>query len=293
MQLDFTVMWVDDEINKPGKDIQIVELEEYLENKGFQLHNILVENQEQLTSQLEISQNIDFIFMDKQFNDKPLGTNFILEIRRKNIYADIIYYSSAPVIGDLRLDLSQNDIQGVFAYTKTEISDNPSYVTNIIDYRIQRDLTMNAMRGITMAEVAKFDALIWDILQNQVDEEKAKLAKDIAEKVKAQKKQSLDTVFNRSDNDIWNLIAEKGTMILDSTQRSIALHASLLKGRKSFKKEKNSIALDYPQLLSKRNTLAHTINPNLSDDDLLGIRLELLKFRKIFNTLKDNLCKKQ
>jgi hypothetical protein len=284
MQLDFNVLFVDDE----GFDEYMGELKEniefYLKDIGFSLQGISVTSEEELDSQIKSDKNYDIIFVDNKFDDKECGIDFIKKIRKAKIYADIIL---CTVQSDKELIKKINAETALHGFYYIRKGPNLlQHVYDIIDFRFKKELDTNVMRGIAMSEVAKFDAEILKILVKD-NKYKNQILATIKNKIEKRYKESIKS---NADKEIWKYVTnpEKSTIYFESTMRKEFLYNNVINDIESLKEYYNDIKDKYgDNILKKRNDLAHKIEPNLSDDDKKKLRQDLIKFREVFDKIKN------
>ncbi len=286
MRLDFNILWIDDDADSVETQAEL--LNDFLNAQGFVLKKFWAEDKETLNKILTQTKDFDFIFVDNRFNDEKLGLNFIEELRNNKIYADILFFSGTGSVASLKEEAVARAVQSIYIYTKSDINSDHSLFKNIIQYRINKEMDINSLRGIAMSEIAIFDQEILDILKIN------NMKNDILLKIKEQKSDHCKLCLS-ADDEIWKLVdSEKGTMIFNSNSRKDVLHSKLLKGNNLYIKEYEEIKDNYcNELLAIRNKLAHQFIDNLSLDEKILFRKNLIKFREIFKKLKDELCKEQ
>jgi CheY-like chemotaxis protein len=284
MQLDYKVLFVDDD----GFDGYMGELRDviktYLEDKGFVLQAIEVKNEENLESQIVTDKNYDMIFVDNLFDDKECGLKFIKKIRDSNIYSDVILCTAQP---DQELIKKIDAYTAAYGYYYIRKGQNLfHHISNVIDFRFNKELDTNVMRGIAMSEVAKFDAEILRILLKD-----GKYKNQILETIKHKiEKRYNETKSPTADDEIWECVSnpEKSTIYFESTMRKNFLYTNVINDIDSLKKYYIAIKNKYGNnILKKRNDLAHKIEPNLSDDDKKKLRQDLIEFREVFKKIKE------
>lgn len=285
MQLDYKILWIDDE--KDSVETQAELLNDFLGAQGFVLKKFWAKDKKTLEDLLSTTIDFDFIFVDNSFNDEDLGLDFIEQLRANKVYADILFYSSIASVAKLKEEAIKKSIQSVYIYTKSAINADHSLFENIIQYRINKEMDASSLRGIAMSEIAVFDQEILNILKNN------DMKKNILLKIKEQKSNHCDLCF-APEEKVWEMVdSEKGTIIFNSSSRKDVLHSKLLKGKEQYKKEYCEIRDNYHnELLLIRNKLAHQITDFLSKEEKILFRKNLIKFRDIFNKLKDELCPK-
>ena len=287
MKLDYKILWIEDD--ESWIESIKSEIEKFIKEKG---HNPI----------FDIPQTIDKnYFAQNNFNEYDLmlidykleklsddtGDKLIEKIRSKKIYTNIVFYTS--VTDKLREELTDKKLDGVYLFDRNQLEiDNLEDLCNLIEFFIKKDMDTFSLRGIAMAEVAQFDEEILNILKNN------NLYKEIIKKAKQQQENTYKT-FSKKNSEILSLVfSDKSTMILSSKSRKDILHSKILKDKTHLKNEYNEIKDNYEkEILNIRNNLAHQKDSTLSENDKIKFGKDLIKFRKIFNILKEELCKKQ
>ena len=283
MQLDYKILWVDDD--KDDVETLAESLNDFLQSQGFVLKKFWAKDEKSLEDLLSTTIDFDFIFVDNSFDDEELGLDFIEQLRNKKVYADILFFSSVASKEKLKKEAIRKSIQSIYIYTKTEITRDPSLFENIIQYRINKEMDTASLRGIAMAEVAEFDSIIWDIIKSHSN------CKDkLADIVKACRHSKYRELRNKDAEYIWQKIDEKGTAIIDSYNMHNFLCKKILKSETlNCVNEINECSKGYPEVLHKRNLLAHG-REAMELSEHIEFRKDLIKFREIFNKLKQELC---
>ncbi|MBP3402340.1 MAG: hypothetical protein J6L82_00350 [Alphaproteobacteria bacterium] len=280
MRLDFKILWIDDE--KDSVDTQAELIDSFLKDQGFTLEKIWAKDKETLDKLLSETKDFDFIFVDNKFNDKDLGLKFIETLRENNVYADILFFSSTTSAAVLKEEATKRSIQSIYIYTKTDINDDDSLFTNIIQYRINKEMDLYSLRGIAMSEVAEFDSKIWDMIKSKENSLKSSLASA----VKKFRSDKYDEYKDKTEEKIWNDINKNGTAVFDSFHMHKFLCTNFLNNPEiSSSSEAEKCKNDYHEdILKKRNALAHC-RDQMTTEEQLEFRKKLIEFRKIFNTL--------
>lgn len=284
MRLDYKILWIDDD--KDDVETLAESLNDFLQSQGFVLKKIWAKDEKSLEDLLSTTIDFDFIFVDNSFDDEELGVEFIEQLRNKKVYADILFFSSVASKEKLKKEVIKKSIQSIYIYTKTEITRDPSLFENIIQYRINKEMDTASLRGIAMAEVAEFDSIIWDIIKSHSN------CKDkLADVVKDCRQSKYQELRNKDAEYIWQKIDEKGTAIIDSCHMHKFLCEEILKDKKlRYVEEAHECSEAYhPKILKKRNLLAHK-RDCMGIDEQIEFRKDLIKFREIFNKLKQELC---
>jgi response regulator of citrate/malate metabolism len=289
MQLDYKVLFVDDDGFDGFMGTLRNALNDHLQKNGFVLNGIEVKNEPELDSQISKEIDYDMIFVDNRFDDKECGIDFIKKIRNAKIYADVILCTA---LSDNTLRESINIDTALHGFYYLRKDNLFQHANNIIDFRFRKELDTNVMRGIAMSEVAKFDNQILTILLKD-DSNKQKIIAKIKDNIEIRYKKSQKV----SDEEIWQNVSDpdKSTLYFESALRKDYLHSHVLKDIEMLKKCYDAIKDKYGiDVLKKRNILAHQIDPTLSDDEKKQLRIDLIEFRRIFDQISNHFnCDRQ
>jgi len=105
----------------------------------------------------------------------------------------------------------------------------------------------------------------------------------ILEKVKIKAKEKYEDT--EKTEEIWRMISnpDTSTLYFDSSSRKDILHANVLKKIDILEKLYLEIRDNYYlEILKNRNKLAHKINPDLSNEEIIKLRKDIIKFREVF-----------
>lgn len=252
MQLEYKILWADDN----GDNIEAFShpIIDFLEEEGFVSKLYPCRTKTELENSINLNMNYNLIVLDFKFNDKPVGTDFIKYIREKNIYSTIILYTAAK---DVKLpeEVFKSKVQNVYTLTKHEIAEDRTLISNIIHYDLYKDLDINSMRGIAMAEVTNMDKLIWEIIvQEEIPQE------HILTYIRSNKEKNYKNFKDEKDNEIWKeLNKENRSTILFSSDERATFLKDYLKAL-PFVELKEFIELfeNYrAEIITPRNKLAH------------------------------------
>jgi hypothetical protein len=284
MQLDYNILFIDDDGFEGFMGVLKTALETYLQDNGFLLQGVEVKSENDLDVQLSSNVNYDIIFVDNRFDDKECRIDFIKKKKNKKIYADIVLCTAQPDNELKKLINAETALHGFYYIRKG--NSLYEHVYDIINFRLNKVLDTNVMRGIAMAEVAKFDAHILDILKREEEKYKPHIITKIKNKTKERHNKFQEA---NMDEEIWGNVSDpdKSTLYFDSSMRKDIFHSHVLKSIDKLKECYTAIKDNYKNnVLDKRNVLAHQIEPKLSDDEKKQLRIDIIKFRKIFEKIQ-------
>lgn len=162
MQLDYRVLWFDDQEQTIGHSVERVR--GMISRLGFEpkidLRIITADVEDPLAS-LPDQSEIDLVLMDWKLGGGHDGAELARKLRRTFQHTDIVFYSSeAPKT--LRELIFNKDIDGVFCANRDHLSDR---AIGIINGQLRRVLDLNHMRGIVMAATSDLDQGMVDCLE--------------------------------------------------------------------------------------------------------------------------------
>jgi len=287
MQLDFKILFIDDDGFDGFMGSVKNALDAHLQNNGFVLNGIEIKNELELDTQIDKDKNYDMIFVDNRFDSKECGIDFIKKIRKAKIFADIVLctiQSDNTLMESIKKDTA---LHGFYYIKKDNLI---QHARNIIDFRLSKELDINVMRGIAMSEVSKFDLYIHQIILKDNSHKQ-----NILSKIKDKAIERYNEITNSEmEEKIWEMVSnpEASTMYFESTMRKDFFHSSILKDIDSLKDSYNALKDLYGvNILKKRNDLAHKIDPKLTDDEIKQFRKDLIIFREIFKKINEHFNK--
>ena len=316
MNLEYNILWVDD--NREGlEDIFNTHIEGQIESLGFKMNLDKAENENELKELLLEKKYFNLIFMDYSFDDENRGVDFIKEIRLKDIYCNIIFYSAYDV-EELKVAITKNDLNGIYVFYRQNILRDINKIKKIIEFNILNNLDESAMRGIAMAQVAEIDHMLLELVKLLPDDDKwtqieinhknarETQCKKLLDKLSDTEKKSIlekscrETLSIKNDNFAKTILedADKSSRIFPTSARF-----DFLCGNKIFNDIVNSFDTKKLKLFKQyktdvieiRNKLAHY--KNLKNIDYEKLRKDIIKHKeniiKILNEIQKNVEKNQ
>ena len=92
MKITYNILWLDDAIDEFQEDGFIDEINKYLEGEGFIPYIRTVSKVNEFLQYL--SDKYDLILMDYNIEDGKNGADLITDIRNKNIFTEILFYTA-------------------------------------------------------------------------------------------------------------------------------------------------------------------------------------------------------
>lgn len=300
MRLKYKILWVENDSDW-AESIE-EEIKELVEQQyGFDYDSAFASKQNDAI----MFNDYDLILMDLNLESEPTGDVLIKNIRDREIYTDVIFYS-ADGLQKIKQKAHELDLEGVyFASRNKELFINK--VNSIIKTTIHKVQDLNNLRGLVMAEVSELDEKMTELIlkfyvQNESDELKETFDKHITNKYEDKVKSSLDgcgkkekTCYHKwRDLSIQDIIPH-----MEASQLAKAVNYII--PQELYKPTRANFFEDYKEdILEIRNQLAHCVSKNIDGKDILItkkgdktfgneeikiIRKNILKYSSIFSSL--------
>lgn len=238
MKREYSILWFenDAEMFRSYRDA----LAEQIAELGFELRavnhpSITISEVERLGTELRSFNPYDLILFDHELDNGQQGAT-LAKALRKEIYTDMVYYSSAHV-SLLRKALCENEVDGIYVLSRQGIKVD---LIEIIRAQISRVCDVNNMRGFVLDVVSDIDERMRNSLSNYV--------KGVSDEIK-----------ERIVQDAKNLMQESISM---TTSKQSGLKASNLHKFIRIEKERFSLDLVRKCLCAVRPELDPIIGEN-------------------------------
>jgi hypothetical protein len=155
MKLNYYLLWVEDDDSWFETTSEL--FKETIFDYGF---NPIIERKvslDEVVEEIEASglKKYDILLIDFNLKDSKSGDSIIDKLRDRDIYTDIIFYSSDK---SLILDsVSKHQFEGVYHSDRKEIEDK---FVKVFKTTIKKIEEINSMRGLIVGETSELDALI-------------------------------------------------------------------------------------------------------------------------------------
>lgn len=155
MKLNYYLLWVEDDDSWFKDTSELFEMT--IKDFGF---DAIIERKKTL---LEVKEEIakdnlkkfDIFLIDFNLKDSDSGDNIIELLRGKEIYTDIVFYSSDK--GSIIESVKEHQFEGVYHSDRKEIEDK---FVKVFKTTIKKIEEINSMRGLIVGETSELDALI-------------------------------------------------------------------------------------------------------------------------------------
>lgn len=300
MRLKYKILWVENDsdwVESIEEEIKVLVEQQY----GFDFDRTFSSKQNDAI----MFNDYDLILMDLNLESEPTGDVLIKNIRDREIYTDVIFYS-ADGLQKIKQKAHDLDLEGVyFASRDKNLFINK--VNSVIKTTIHKVQDLNNLRGLVMAEVSELDVLMSDIINKyyvlSASEEKTRLFQKHITKPQEQRiKNSLENCTGESKMccHVWkNSSIDKIIPELESYSMAKAINYVIPSG--FYSPQRANFLEDYnADIISIRNQLAHCKSVNIdgkevlktrkgdatfNDEDFKRIRLNIRKYSDLFKQM--------
>lgn len=296
MKLSYRVLWFEDDngwLASINQSVQEIIEEEY----GFVYKLTHLKRDSD-----DVSYNdYDLILMDMNLEDAKSGDSIVKKIRERDIYTDVVFYSSAGIT-TVRERASKEGLEGVY-FSGRGRDVFLDKLQKVISTTILKVQDLNNLRGLVMAEVSELDVLMEKAIRvyfvEKGDEVKTKafrkhIVKNIEETVKKRLKSNAcakDCSHNWSDQPIDQIIDD---FDFDTSKKARAVKLIIDSVGIIFTANKANFYEDYlSDVIILRNNLAHCASEIVDGVEVLhtkkddtDIIFDFQKFKEIRKQLQ-------
>jgi CheY-like chemotaxis protein len=162
MNIEYNILWLDDQINEFVEDEWVNKIENYLENEGFIPKIITTSKYEEFAQKLDDS--FDLILTDFHMTNKN-GNEVVNEIREKSILTEVLFYTAQ---GDLT-EIGKIDRVSFVETNGNHHEQVIQETIKLIGLTIKKFQHIVSMRGMIMHETSTLDNSTADILAKYID----------------------------------------------------------------------------------------------------------------------------
>ena len=296
MRLKYKILWVENDSDW-AESIE-EEIKELVEQQyGFDYDRTFASKQNDAI----MFNNYDLILMDLNLESEPTGDVLIKNIRDREIYTDVIFYS-ADGLQKIKQKAHELDLEGVyFASRDKDLFINK--VNSVIKTTIHKVQDLNNLRGLVMAEVSELDVRMLSLidayyLQKETEEKTKKFKKHLVDDVeKATKKKLFESEnCDKLCKHKWNNLSIADIVKdfeFDSSRKARAVRLIIESEQIPYEAKNGNFYEDYRiDMLSMRNNLAHCVSCIKDGKEILitkGDEMEFddKKFKEIRQQIKE------
>lgn len=259
MRLKYHILWVENE--KAWKNVVEKQIKRHLNAQEFELvvtwrPNGDILDEEEVKAGLN---TYDLILVDYDLGTQKNGSDFIREIRDKNVYVDVIFYSID--FGGMEGSMKSNKLEGVFLSPRN-VQSFEEKVRKIIDTTLRKLQSLPAMRGLVMTETSELDEKMQKIMElflSSADNSmQDKVSKYILEKLNDSFARNSLTLKNLEGSGDLRAIAQ--SKIIDASKMNLLVAKALeVSGIIEDKARKKWIEDYGKEIIQVRNKMAHCV----------------------------------
>lgn len=293
MRIKFYILWFENEPTWISGKID--DMKEIIEESGFELKNpIICKKENEFDGKYD---DFDMILVDYRLvdgkRDGRTGADIISKIR-EDCFSNIIFYSQHGE-EDLRKEIAQKNLDGVFCVDRTDFLDR---FEKIFLAYIKKIEDVNNLRGLVMAETADLESLKVEIIElyDLVDcSKKKEITKKIIEEMLDNANNHKDFFESKDENTSFKELLDK----LDLYRKSMMIHR--INNRNTPMANFNHSTFN-EEIIIKRNLLAHVMEGKKADgriilesrnkklifsqDEAKKIRKDILKYKSELEKIK-------
>lgn len=254
MKIEYSILWLDDKKSDIIDDNYAEELQNFIENEGFEPNINLVSNEEEFFKNLNDS--YDLILTDYHLNETGEnsrdGDKIIEEVREQNVNTEIMFYSAQGDVADtIKKDritfVDTRKISGTVHYEKII-----EKAKDLISLTIKKFQQIVPMRGLLIQEASNLENEMLEIIVKY-------LAKKDSDSVKNAIFDSLISFYGekstkaskyKTNGRIDKILADP--LLISSAQRALAISQIL-----DDEKKDNFIEDFKNEIIKMRNDFAH------------------------------------
>ncbi|KFC19314.1 hypothetical protein [Chryseobacterium sp. FH1] len=254
MKINYSILWLDDKKSDIIEDNYAEELQDFIFNEGFEPTINLVSNEEEFFKNLNDS--YDLILTDYHLNESGEsardGDKIIEEVREKNVYTEIMFYSAQGDVADtIKKDritfVDTRKITGTVHYEKIIEKAKELFLLTVKKFQ-----HIVPMRGLLIQEASNLENDMLEIIVKYLQKKDSQNVKDAiyTSLISFYGEKHRKATDYKDKNSIGKIL--KDPLLISSAQRAIAISQILDdEGVENFIEElKNDI-------IKMRNEFAH------------------------------------
>lgn len=212
MQIEYKILWLDDQIESFIEDEYVDEVKQYLRDEGFESNIETVDNATDFFEKLDSS--YDLILTDYHMSEKN-GDEVVREIRNRiKIFSEILFYTARADLKDIqkidRISFLETSSSGA-THQKMVVEK----IKALISLTIQKFHDIVIMRGMIMNETSDMDNLKLEMIKEYISKKDINktntLKNDILDKIDehfAKKLEFVNGDWKNKDNGFSKLMKD-------------------------------------------------------------------------------------
>lgn len=215
MNTQFRILWIDDSFDYYESTEELIQAQVLSNNMIPSIH-FFDDYEEFRRKELdnfeeEIFNRYDLLIIDYALSDIT-GIEIIQELRKKQIYTDIVFYSSE--LPKMRDEVKRGDLlDGIFFADRKDLT---SAVNNVIRKNMRREYSIANIRGLIMDSTSEFDY----ICRITATDLFSKLSEEDQKDVETQLREFVEAASRRSTKTFEGLDRKKGQRYVSTAMNS-------------------------------------------------------------------------
>ncbi|TCC97128.1 DNA-binding transcriptional response regulator [Pedobacter hiemivivus] len=161
MQLNYNIIWIDDEINKLKASGDLDQVLDFLRELGFNPNLLPLKDGADITKYFD-EIKYDLIISDYNIQDGQQGDSIIKELRDRKINNEVLFYSSQTNLKEIAVKLLGYDRISFHSGRRGLIEK----IEDLISLSVSKLLELNATRGLITSETSELDVIIEQIVMD-------------------------------------------------------------------------------------------------------------------------------
>lgn len=295
MKLKYSILWFDDDKGQfESHDFDRLAAE--INSWGFDFDGpVYVQTAQEFVEKRPFN-DFDLIVVDYNIGeDSKHGDHFIEEVRKHNVYAEIVFYTGFGMT-ELWDSVKEKHLDGVFLSTAKEIIPK---VIQVFRQSVKKIVDLENMRGIVMAQVGDMDNIMKEILKTGLTQIEARQLEAIYKSFIKREKKFIKKKCGEIQQFSKNLSIEEMLGLCDSSYAIWSLMKELRRRHPDLRK--SDISKYNKEIIQPRNALAHGVPKSqeggvqwfmhreyefkYSEQSAKKIRGDLKKYRDIYEEI--------
>lgn len=172
MQIQYKILWIDDEIQKFQSVGDVERINSFLVDLGFMPTIVTMTDGTNINAELD-NHNFDLIISDYNIQDGHHGDDLIKQIRERQIFTEVLFYSSQTDLKSIAEKLLTVD-RISFHSGRRELIEK---IETLVGLTVKKLLELTATRGLITSETSDLDVVMEELVMDLVFN-KLKLSQD-------------------------------------------------------------------------------------------------------------------
>ena len=263
MDMIYKILWIDDteDYVESAKELVIEAIEKHYMDADIECYSDYDEFKNERLKDFDATSFdlYDLILMDFALSGTT-GDNVIREIRSKEIYTDIIFYSSD--FGKMESDLEgSRQLDGVFLAKREDLL---TIISRVVQKNLKREYRISNIRGLIMDSTSEFDYIcqsatiaLFEKLDAKQKDIVVRKAEEYVKEAASKSGKNFEELSKKKDSAFIKNAIQSVEYVMDNKDR-YALMGLVMKSFDDGPIAQDDFSLKYSEeLIKPRNKLAH------------------------------------